>query len=193
MGGLRAALADLPRFPQQPVHRGDRGQVGALIDEQGPDLARGLVLEPRAIQDGKQLVALTGGQRVRRRRPPLPAPGPRAIAPAVNGGTRFTGELACLFHAGHRFQQIEGVLTYLADGFGESALPESISKSANAFPMISSAARVCSSFTSAFASRFRSRSFSASPAGRPLCATAGTASAAAADDLSDPESSALRQ
>jgi hypothetical protein len=87
MGGLRAALADLPGLAEQPVHRGDRGQVGALIDEQGPDLARGLVLKPRAIQDGKQFLTLAGGQRVRRRRPPLPAPGPRAIALAVNRGT----------------------------------------------------------------------------------------------------------
>src|SRR5260370_34563379 len=190
MGGLRAALADLPGFPQQPVHRGDRGQVDALIDEQGPDLARGLVGEPGTVQDSEQLVALAGGQRVRRDRPPLPAPGPDAITPAVNRGTGFPGVLARLLHAGHRFQQIKCFFIYLADCFGESALSESSSKSASAFRMMSSAARVCSSFTSAFASRCRSRSFSASPAGRPLCATAGTA---AADDLSAPESRALRQ
>src|ERR1017187_3101854 len=184
MGGLRAALADLPGLAEQPVHRGDRGQVDALIDQQGPDLAPGPVLE------GKRLPALGGGQRVRRGRPPLPAPGPGAIAPAVNRGTGFPGKLACLFHASHRLQQIECFFTYLADGPGESALPESSSKSANAFPMISSAARVWPSFTSAFASRFRSRSFSASMPGRPLCTAAGTA---AADDLSPPESRALRQ
>ena len=56
--------------------------------------------------------------------------------------------------------------------------------------MMSSAARVWPSFTSAFASRFRSRSFSASMPGRPLSATAGTA---AADDFSALESRALRQ
>ena len=50
------------------------------------DLARGLVGEPRVIQDVEQLPALAGGQRVRRRRPLLPAPGPDAMAPAVNGG-----------------------------------------------------------------------------------------------------------
>src|ERR1019366_993094 len=93
-----------------------------------------------------------------------------------------------LFHASHRFQQIECLFTYLADGFGESALSESSSKSANAFPMISSAARVWPSFTSALASRFRSRSFSVP--GRPLCTAAETA---AADDLSPPETRALRQ
>ena len=86
MGGLRAALADLPGLAEQPVHRGDRGQVDALIDEQGPDLPRGLVGEPGTIQDGKQLLTLTGRQRVRRGRPPLPAPGPDATAPAVNSG-----------------------------------------------------------------------------------------------------------
>ena len=67
MGGLGAALADLPGLVEQPVHRGDRGQVHALIDEQGPDLPRGLVGEPRAVQDSEQLVvceaqpALEGG------------------------------------------------------------------------------------------------------------------------------------
>jgi len=87
MGGLRAALADLPRFPKQPVHRGDRGQVDALIDQQGPGLARGLVPEPGTIQDREQLAALGGRQRVRRGRPPLPAPRPGASAPAVNRRT----------------------------------------------------------------------------------------------------------
>jgi len=61
--------------------------VDALIDEQGPDLPRSLVLEPGTVQDGEQLVALAGGQRVRRGRPPLPAPGPDTTAPAVDRGT----------------------------------------------------------------------------------------------------------
>jgi hypothetical protein len=32
VGGLRAALADLSGLAEQPVHRGDRGQVDALIN-----------------------------------------------------------------------------------------------------------------------------------------------------------------
>jgi len=36
----------------------------------------------------EQLVTLASGQRVRRGRPPLPAPGPDAIAPAINRGGR---------------------------------------------------------------------------------------------------------
>ena len=87
MGGLRTALADLPGLAEQPVHRGDRGQVDALIDQDRPDLPRGLAGEPGTVQDGKQLLPLAGGQRVRRGRPPLPAPGPDAMAPAVNRGT----------------------------------------------------------------------------------------------------------
>ena len=86
MGGQRAALADLPGFAEQPVHRGDRGQVGALVDQDRPDLPGSLVGEAGAVQDGEQVPALGGGQRVRRGRPPLPAPGPDTAALAVHGG-----------------------------------------------------------------------------------------------------------
>ena len=45
MGGLGAALADLVREPQQPVHGGDGGQVDAVVEQERIDLGRGLVGE----------------------------------------------------------------------------------------------------------------------------------------------------
>ena len=45
--GLPAALAGLPGPAQQPVEGGLRAQVGALVQQDRPDLGRGQVSEPR--------------------------------------------------------------------------------------------------------------------------------------------------
>jgi hypothetical protein len=53
MGGLVAALAGLPGSAEQPVHRGHRAQVGALVEQRRPALADGLVDEPATVQLGQ--------------------------------------------------------------------------------------------------------------------------------------------
>ena len=77
VSGLGAALADLLRERQHPVHRADRGQVEALIEQDGPDLGRGLVREPLTVQHRQQ--RLLPGRRQRRgmRRP---RPGRRLLS-----------------------------------------------------------------------------------------------------------------
>ena len=65
-----------PGLAQQPVHRGHRAQVGAFVQQRGPDLGRRQVGEPLAVQHVQDRLAFGRGQRpglapvpVRHRRP----------------------------------------------------------------------------------------------------------------------------
>ena len=78
MDGLAAALAGLARGAQQPVVRGLGAQAGALIQQDGPDLGRGQVSEPRAarrVQDRRPL-----------RRGQCPRLGPVAVRHGLRAG-----------------------------------------------------------------------------------------------------------
>lgn len=63
--GLGAPLPDLPLGPQHPVRRRYRRQVGALVQQRRPHLARRLVGELAAVEDLDELSALLARQRVR--------------------------------------------------------------------------------------------------------------------------------
>jgi hypothetical protein len=88
VGGLGAALADLVPGLQDPVHGADTAVVGALVEQHGPGLGRGLVSEPVAVEDVEDLLPLLvrqgGGVRGTLARGHSPFRGHR-VFPAVEG------------------------------------------------------------------------------------------------------------
>ena len=86
--GLGAALADLVPGLQDPVHGADTAVVGALVEQHGPGLGRGLVSEPVAVEDVENLLPLLfrqgGGVRGTPARGHFPFRG-RRVFPAVEG------------------------------------------------------------------------------------------------------------
>ncbi len=56
--GLGASFAHLVLGAQDPVHGGDRGQVGAFVEQGGPDLGGCLIAEPFGVQHVEDLVDL---------------------------------------------------------------------------------------------------------------------------------------
>ena len=125
-----------------------------------------------AVQHGQQLLLLAGGQRrgMRRARPRIFPAAPAGIALPVERRPRFPEQRAGGFHRGKWFQPGQRVADHLGGFVPESALSESSSKSACAFPTTSSAALVLASSLASFSFSFRSRSLSTSAAlraGRP--------------------------
>src|SRR5215216_3419025 len=160
MGALSAPVAALPLGTQQPVHGRDRGKVAPVVQQPGPDLRGGQVAEPWFVQHAQDLLAFGRAERVRWARP---RPGRRARAgsasPVVGRAwlaEQHTGPLG----VDQRRQLGEGRLDHLLDRGSESALSESCSKSACAFPTISNAARVRASSASSRWLRRRTRSSS---------------------------------
>ena len=67
--GQPATLTDLPVLPQDPVHRGDRAQVDALVEQRRRRPAPGRRRRTRSLFNSRQdPLPLGGGERVRRRR-----------------------------------------------------------------------------------------------------------------------------
>jgi hypothetical protein len=60
VGGVAAPVAGLPALAQQPVHRGDRAQVAALVQQGGLDAGRRQVAEPLVVEHVQDLLALGG-------------------------------------------------------------------------------------------------------------------------------------
>ena len=58
-------LPDLPSGAQQPVERGLRAEVGALVEQDRPHLGRRQVHEPRRVQHVEDRLPLDSGQRPR--------------------------------------------------------------------------------------------------------------------------------
>jgi hypothetical protein len=65
VGGLRAPFPALPGLAQHPVIGGYRAEVGALVQQRGPDFVGGQVSEPVAVQHGQDRLPLGRGQRPR--------------------------------------------------------------------------------------------------------------------------------
>ena len=61
----RAPLPALPGLAQHPVEGGHRAEVGALVQQRRPDLVRGQVSEPVAVQHVQDRLPLGRGQRPR--------------------------------------------------------------------------------------------------------------------------------
>jgi hypothetical protein len=92
---LGAALAALAAFAQQPVHRGLGAQVDALVQQDRPHLANGLVGEPRRIQHRQHLLALLGRQLGRvMERPARPENRRAGITVPVHRGPRLPQDRA---------------------------------------------------------------------------------------------------
>lgn len=87
MPGQPATLADLPVLSQVLVHRGDRADVDALVEQSGVDLRRSSVNELRAVQQPQNLLAFGQSERVRRHRPLAAPMGSAGAGP----GQRWTG------------------------------------------------------------------------------------------------------
>src|ERR1039457_289870 len=107
---------------------------------------------------------------MRRPRPGIPVRLRPGITLPVQGGAGPAEQLARLPGRGERFQPGECLIDHLGGFLPESALPESSSKSACAFPITSTAAFVLASSAVSFSFSFRSRSLSTSAAlraGRP--------------------------
>ena len=162
VGGLVAAVAGLPDQAQQPVHRAHRRQVDAFVEQCRPGLRDGLVAEPRAGQHANDPVLLGDGERVRRRRPrrALRRDERHGPAVAVVTATRLAQQRARPGGRGLPGQQQHRGGDHGFDRGSVSALSESSSKSACAFPTISSAALVLASSRSARSARAVSLAFS---------------------------------
>jgi hypothetical protein len=106
--GVRAALPAGAALTQQPVHRGLRAQVAALIQQDRVRLGDGLVREPRRVQPGQDAFFLLGRQ-FRGMTEPLPSRSLRGwfrVALPVQRGPALPEDPAggsdadCLFHRG---------------------------------------------------------------------------------------------
>ncbi len=98
MRGLGAPLPGLARSAQQPVERRQRLEVGALIQQDGPDFGWGQVGEPLRVQGSQDRRPLRRGQRprlrpvtVRHQRPPGRGPG------SVSAPSEIVSTRACSF------------------------------------------------------------------------------------------------
>jgi len=69
VGGLPAPLGGLAGTAQQPVERGDRAQVAALIQQDRPHLGRGQLVEDRLLLGGAERAWLASVTVPDRRRP----------------------------------------------------------------------------------------------------------------------------
>ncbi len=168
----------LPAFAglaQHPVVSRHRAEVGALVQQHRPDLVRGQVSEPRAVQRLEDCLPLGRGQRprlepllmrdrsgLRRRRadpvPPVPA------------GLRHPGRAAGCPGADLRCEQGDGLVGQELDPCSVSAPSEIVSKSACSFDCTSATKRALASSWSSLAFSFRSRAICASrgsAGGRP--------------------------
>jgi hypothetical protein len=56
VAGLASSFADLVPVTQDPIHRRDRAQVAAFVEQDRPDLCGSEVAEPFAVQHGDDLV-----------------------------------------------------------------------------------------------------------------------------------------
>jgi len=88
MPQLSATFTDFIVLREEGVHRADRAEEDALIEQRGVDLRRCLVGEIRRVQHVQDCLPLRGGQRPGW---PRPRAGDRrrrgqAGAPALNGG-----------------------------------------------------------------------------------------------------------
>ena len=135
VGSLAAALAGLARGAQQPVEGGLRAEVSALIQQNGPDLGRGQVREPRRVQGVQDRLAL--GRCQGTRLGPVPvrhrlAAGRRRAAPvtAVPAGLRHPGRPAGGPDADPRCQRRDRLAGHGVGPCLLSAPSESFSKSA---------------------------------------------------------------
>ena len=142
---MTAPFAVLARDGQQPVHRGDRAQVDAVIEESGPHLGRCQIAVFGRPQHRQHVLTFGLGERVGRRRAWDGRAKFRGLVPPIVGGTGPTQQGgspadACLFR-----EFVEVVVDHLVDLGSVSALSEMSSKSACAFPVISNANLVRSS------------------------------------------------
>ena len=88
MAGLSSTLPDLSGVAQDPVERGNAGQVASFVDQDGPGLGRRLVREAITVQRGQDFGPLRIGQG-RRLQAASGWPGwaqdGRGLAPVVRG------------------------------------------------------------------------------------------------------------
>ena len=66
---MASSFAGLAGCGHDPIHRSDRAQVAAVVEEPSPDLRRGEITELGRTDHRQNLVAFGVGQLVRRRGP----------------------------------------------------------------------------------------------------------------------------
>ena len=88
MGALAAPFPVLPGDSEQPIHRGDRAQVDAVIEQPGPHLGGGQIAVLRRAQHRQHPLTFLLGQLVRRCRTWRRRPAHRWAAPPVARRTR---------------------------------------------------------------------------------------------------------
>src|SRR5512132_185803 len=143
---------------QQPVRGRDRGQVDPVVQHPGPDLRGWQVAEPWFVQHLQDLLAFGRAERVRRARSRPGRCARAGSAAPVVGRAWLAEQQARPLGVDQRRQLGDGRLDHLLDRGSESALSESCSKSACAFPTISNAVRVRASSASRRWLRRRTRS-----------------------------------
>ncbi len=135
MGPLTAAVLSLPSCTQDPVHRGLRTEIGAVVQDSGPDLGDRQVAVLRGVQHQAHLGSLRLTQRVRRRHPHSSLRCRRlGLASSVLGGSSEPNEQTGLLRADLLGEGFVVVRHQLVDDSSLSARFESNSKSACVFP-----------------------------------------------------------
>src|SRR6267378_917323 len=161
VGGQAAAFAYLTGGRGDAIHRGDRAPVPAFVQLTGPHLGDREVAVGRAGQQLEHQGAFGGVEGLRRwcAGQPRAVHRPCRVDLAIVGRPGGPGQRAGFPHRYLRGTQFgEGGGHDVLGGTSLSALSESCSKSACAFPMIPSANRVFARSDSNFS--FRRRSFS---------------------------------
>ena len=144
--GQPAPFDDLGVFSQDPVHRGDRTQIDALVEQLSVDLQRCQIGEPVTVEHFQDPAPFPISQLVDRAGAVSPTPRAwvrwrRGVAGSPSSApSRSTPLRAWSRHRGD--QRHIGVRHRFLRCSSESALSERVSKRACAFPMMSSAASV---------------------------------------------------
>src|SRR5699024_313943 len=143
------------------VHRGARAQVDALVQQFGPHLPGCLVTEPFAVEHRDDVVALSGRQTVRRcGLGYFPWCFRQLGAVSVVGRAVDSRQATGGLDPDQGLELCAIILAGLGYEFSESALSDTISKSACAFPNTSMAASVCCNFLDIRVLARSSRAFS---------------------------------
>ncbi len=138
---------------KDPVHRGHRAEVGALVEQRRPGLCDGLVDEPVTGQDAQHRRPLGFGEGVDRAWTwPRRSRSNRPTRPVV-AGAGAAQQRTRRYDPDVLGEVVDGGVDHLLDRLSVSALSESVSKSALTFPMRSNAALLRANSASALAAR----------------------------------------
>ena len=121
------------------MHGGLAGQIGPFIEQHGPELRHSEIDVGRAVQQGEYVVSFALGERVGWCSSRRPRAVDRSGESPVVRGPRAPGERARFGGADHLDEFVTRGDDHFVDFLSDSALSASDSKSAEAFPMMSSA------------------------------------------------------